>query len=140
MRAVPDAGVVLIHRDPAKVVASSCSILNLFFDLGFKYDEDQKEHVISDISFEIQPGEKVAFIGPTGSGKSTIIKLLTRFYEPDKGSIYLDDKLLSIVSRESLRNKIGVDLQKAFDTVNRAHLWKRLISFSHSLCCDKLNK
>ncbi|NNC94862.1 MAG: ABC transporter ATP-binding protein [Chitinophagales bacterium] len=86
----------------------------VFDNVSFKYDEDNTEHVLCDVSFQINPGEKVAFIGPTGSGKSTIIKLLTRFYDPDSGEIYLDDVAISTLSRESLRKRIGVVLQKAF--------------------------
>ena len=83
-----------------------------FEDVSFSYDG--KQTVLHAISFEIQPGEKVAFIGPTGAGKSTIIKLLLRFYEPTKGTIYLDGIPLTAYPKSYLRREIGVAFQRAF--------------------------
>jgi ABC-type multidrug transport system fused ATPase/permease subunit len=66
------------------------------------------------VSFKIKPSEKIALLGPTGAGKSTIISLLMRFYEPAKGEIKIDGKNISDYSRPFLRSKIGVVLQKPF--------------------------
>ena len=57
--------------------------VNFFYNAG--------EHIIKNLSFKINPGEHVAFVGPTGSGKTTIIRLLCRLYEPQSGQILIDD-------------------------------------------------
>lgn len=85
-----------------------------FDNVSFKYSEDEIQNVLSGVSFSITPGEKIALLGPTGSGKSTIISLLMRFYEPDSGEIRIDGKNINEYSREYLRNRIGVVLQKPF--------------------------
>lgn len=84
-----------------------------FRNVSFNYNE-KEEPVLKNISFTIQAGESIALIGPTGSGKSTLIKLLLRFYEPTSGEIFIDDMPLKTISKVSLRQKIGVVLQKAF--------------------------
>ena len=84
-----------------------------FRDISFSYNGDGI-HALNDVSFRISPGERVAIIGPTGSGKSTIIKLLTRFYEPNEGKILIDGKNISGMAKEYLRRNIGVVLQKPF--------------------------
>lgn len=85
-----------------------------FQNVTFRYDKKLEEHVLKGISFNVKKGEKVALLGPTGSGKSTIISLLMRFFEPDKGLIYIDGKPLRTYSKEYLRSRIGVVLQKPF--------------------------
>ena len=60
-----------------------------FKNVNFFYNEG--EHIINNLSFKISPGEHVAFVGPTGSGKTTIIRLLCRLYEPQSGQILIDD-------------------------------------------------
>ena len=62
-----------------------------FRNVSFTYSEKNKRKVLDNISFTITPGTKVGFVGCSGSGKSTIIQLLVRFYEPDEGEIFLDD-------------------------------------------------
>jgi len=70
--------------------------------------------VLHDVSLTIAPGETVAFVGETGSGKSTIAKLLTRFYDPDEGSVRIDGHDLRDVSIASLRRQLGVVPQEPF--------------------------
>ena len=67
---------------------------------------------MTDISFEAKPGEVTAFIGSTGSGKSTLINLVPRFYDVSEGSIYIDGKDIRNVEQKELRNKIGYVPQK----------------------------
>ena len=87
----------------------------VFQNVWFKYpDAKEDEFVLHDVSFKIEAGQQVALMGPTGSGKSTIIALLTRFFEPTKGEIFLDGKPLELYSKTFLREQIGVVLQKAF--------------------------
>ena len=67
--------------------------------------------VLKDVSFRIEPGEKLAIVGATGSGKSTIIRLLGRFYDIDAGQIYLDDVDITNIPTHELRRRIGIVLQ-----------------------------
>ncbi|WP_083925331.1 ABC transporter ATP-binding protein [Flexithrix dorotheae] len=85
-----------------------------FNNIHFKYDSKAKENVLDGISFKIRKGEKVALVGPTSSGKSTIINLLTRLYDPQQGEILLDGKNIQEFSKPYLRKNIGVVLQKPF--------------------------
>lgn len=84
-----------------------------FKNVSFKY-KDTDKLVINKLSFIINPGETIAILGPTGAGKSTLMKLLLRFYEPTEGDIFIDDIPLSNISKTSIRGKIGIVLQKAF--------------------------
>ena len=77
-----------------------------FSNISFGYDE--RRAVIKDISFEVPNGKKVAIVGPTGAGKSTISRLLFRFYDPTNGSIYINDENINSISQHSLRKIIGV--------------------------------
>ncbi|KAK7797757.1 hypothetical protein U0070_019181 [Myodes glareolus] len=82
-----------------------------FDNVHFEYIEGQK--VLSGVSFEVPAGKKVAIVGGSGSGKSTIVRLLFRFYEPQEGSIYLAGQNIQDVSLESLRRAVGVVPQDA---------------------------
>ena len=75
---------------------------------GVDFTYDSRQPVLTDLSFEIQPGELVALVGPTGSGKSTIANLLHRFYDPTAGSIKLDGHDLREVTLESLYRQIAI--------------------------------
>ncbi|MBT7739921.1 MAG: ABC transporter ATP-binding protein [Cryomorphaceae bacterium] len=83
-----------------------------FKNVSFSYIKNQL--VIDDISFIINPGETTAIVGPTGSGKTTITNLITKFYEIDSGTILIDRKNINEFKLESLRKKIGVILQDVF--------------------------
>lgn len=85
----------------------------LFENVTFGYKKDDI-WALSNVSFEVKPGEKIAVIGPTGSGKSSLIKLLLRLYEPNEGQIMLDGKALHTYKRSFLRKKIGMAHQKPF--------------------------
>nr|XP_015206565.1 PREDICTED: ATP-binding cassette sub-family B member 7, mitochondrial [Lepisosteus oculatus] len=82
-----------------------------FEDVYFEYLEGQK--VLNGVSFEVPAGKKVALVGGSGSGKSTIVRLMFRFYEPQKGSIYIANQNIRDISLESLRKAIGVVPQDA---------------------------
>ncbi|MDH3643339.1 MAG: ABC transporter ATP-binding protein/permease, partial [Gammaproteobacteria bacterium] len=81
----------------------------IFESLNFGYDPDVQ--ILHDVSFTIEPGEKLAIVGPTGSGKSTLIRLLGRFYDFDDGQIFLDGIDLNRIHTHDLRTRIGVVLQ-----------------------------
>ncbi|TCN18833.1 ATP-binding cassette subfamily B protein [Mesobacillus foraminis] len=83
-----------------------------FDEVSFSYDGD--EDTVQHISFRASPGESVALVGPTGAGKSTIINLITRFYEPDKGRILIDGHESRSIKRESLRSHMAFVLQDSF--------------------------
>ncbi|MDR1644083.1 MAG: ABC transporter ATP-binding protein/permease [Clostridiales bacterium] len=70
--------------------------------------------VLKDVSFSCSPGESIALVGPTGAGKSTIISLLSRFYDLDSGNIYIDGTDISGVTLKSLRSQMGIMLQDTF--------------------------
>ena len=83
-----------------------------FENVWFGYKPD--EYVIKNLDFTIKPGEKVALVGPTGAGKSSIIRLLCRLYEPSKGRILVDGIDIKDIPQADLRRYIGVILQESF--------------------------
>jgi len=82
-----------------------------FDNVSFKYD-DADDYVIKNISFEAKPGETTAFIGSTGSGKSTVVNLIPRFYDVTEGKILIDGLDIRDVIQHDLRDKIGYVPQK----------------------------
>lgn len=83
-----------------------------FSHVDFRY-EGASENALSDVSFDIAPGEKVAFIGGTGSGKSSIVKLIMKFFNPTSGEISYDGKSVSEISGKRVRNNVTCVLQNA---------------------------
>jgi ATP-binding cassette subfamily B protein len=83
-----------------------------FEHVWFAYKPD--EYVLKDLHFTIRPGEKVALVGPTGAGKSSIIRLLCRLYEPTQGRILIDGIDIRDISQAELRRYLGVILQEGF--------------------------
>tara|TARA_B100000945_G_C20405319_1_gene609662 strand:- start:69 stop:1844 length:1776 start_codon:yes stop_codon:yes gene_type:complete len=90
------------------------SIKGLIFFKNVKFSYNKGEEIIKGISFKIKPGQKVAIIGPTGAGKSTIINLISRFYDIDSGDIYIDGFSIKDIELSSLRSNIGIVLQDVF--------------------------
>ncbi len=84
----------------------------VFKDVSFSYVQGRS--VLSDVSFETIPGERLALFGPTGAGKSTIINLVGRFYDPKKGIITIDGVNLRDISFRSLRKTVSIVLQEPF--------------------------
>ena len=72
------------------------------------FDYDARRTIIKDISFEVPNGKKIALVGPTGAGKSTISRLLFRFYDPKQGAVYINNQNIKDISQQSLRKHIGV--------------------------------
>ena len=118
---IPDDGFL-----EAKDIKGKISFQNVVFS----YKEN--ETVINDISFDVHAGETIAIVGATGAGKSTIINLLSRFYDIDQGSISVDGKNIKSYKLSSLRNAIAVVLQDVFlfaDTIqNNISMWDSSIS------------
>ena len=87
-----------------------------FSHVSFTYDKGTpaETKVLSDVNFTIQPGETIALVGPTGAGKTTIVNLISRFYDIEDGHIYIDGHDLKKVSIHSLRRQMGVMTQDNF--------------------------
>ena len=83
-----------------------------FRDVQFAYNQD--EPVLRGIDFEVEPGEKIAIVGSTGAGKTTIINLLARFYDPQEGEILIDGMNIRNFDKKWLRQNIGIALQDVF--------------------------
>lgn len=83
-----------------------------FDHVSFAYDGDTQ--VLNDVSFTIKPGETIALVGPTGAGKTTIVNLISRFYDVQKGKVYIDGHNVKEVSIESLRKQMGIMTQDNF--------------------------
>jgi ABC transporter fused permease/ATP-binding protein len=96
------------EEQSAGVVKSSFLGKISFEEIGFHYPTRPEVEVLKSLSFHVNPGEKVALAGHSGAGKSTIIQLLLRFYEPQSGAIKVDDELLGSWDLKSLRSHIGV--------------------------------
>ncbi len=83
-----------------------------FKDVSFQYEEDKP--VLKNISFKVKPGDTVALVGPTGAGKTTIVNLLTGFYEVEKGEILIDGINIKKYKKDSLREIFGIVLQDTY--------------------------
>lgn len=83
-----------------------------FEHVDFSYEDGVK--ILKDVSFTAQPGESFAIVGPTGAGKTTIVNLLSRFYNVDSGAVKVDDVDISGVTLHSLRTQMGVMMQDSF--------------------------
>jgi ABC-type multidrug transport system fused ATPase/permease subunit len=108
----------ILDQEPEILESSSPVVLDdmrgeiRFDDVGFSYIPDQP--VLKHINMNIKQGEKVAIFGPTGSGKSTIINLLGRFYDPVEGAVYIDECNLRDLAFSSLRKEVSIVLQEPF--------------------------
>ena len=99
----------------------------VFDRVCFGYEKEVP--VLKEVSLHARPGEKIALVGPTGAGKTTIVNLLTRFYDIDSGAISIDGHDIREVKREGLRRQLGIVLQDTFllsDTVRENILYGRL--------------
>ncbi|HSQ17902.1 MAG TPA: ABC transporter ATP-binding protein, partial [Anaerolineales bacterium] len=98
----PDAGEIPAIRGEVR-----------FEGVGFNYSDDPTP-VLQDIDLHVQPGETVALVGETGAGKSTLVKLISRFHDPVRGRILIDGYDLRQVTQQSLRRQMGIVLQDPF--------------------------
>jgi subfamily B ATP-binding cassette protein MsbA len=100
-------------RDPRRTVSLPAIVGNIdFADVSFSYDGVRT--VLNDISFHASPGTVTALVGSSGSGKSTMIGLISAFYVPTKGAVLVDEVDLSTVRLDSYRTQLGVVLQESF--------------------------
>lgn len=101
-----------IPDDSDKEVLTDCTGDLSFKDVFFSYTPDTK--LIQNFSLEVKSGQRVAIVGPTGCGKSTIINLLLRFYDIDSGRIEVSGKSINDITRDSLRSSFGMVLQETW--------------------------
>lgn len=98
-----------------------------FRDVCFSYTEEIE--VLTDVSLKAAPGQMVAFVGPSGAGKTTAVNLVPRFYDPTKGDIFIDGHNLRDIKQESLRKQMGIVLQEPFlfnDTIKASIAYGKL--------------
>ena len=93
-----------------------------FDKVSFGYNRDQL--ILKDVSFEVEPGQVAAFVGPTGGGKTTIISLIARFYDPLSGEVKIDGKNIRNYTMKSLRQQISFVLQETL--LFRAPIWENI--------------
>lgn len=115
-----------------------------FENVTFAYEEGK--NVLHNISFTVNPGESIALVGPTGAGKSTIVSLISRFYNVERGKIYIDGQDISKVTLKSLRSQMGIMLQDSFifsGTIKDNILYGKLdatdeeiVNASKTVCAD----
>lgn len=101
---VPDANDAVVMRQPKGQITME--------HVSFSYTEEQK--LITDLNLTVQPGQRVAIVGPTGCGKTTVINLLMRFYDVKSGSIKVDGVDIRDMTRDSLRKSYGMVLQETW--------------------------
>ncbi len=85
-----------------------------FEHVSFSYNDESDKYVLDDVSFQIKPGETIALVGPTGAGKTTIVNLISRFYDSKKGRVLIDGYDIKEVSLYSLRRQMGIMTQDNF--------------------------
>ncbi len=124
------------NPEPLKEIKGKIEFRNVWFAYN---DED---YVLKDISFTINPGETVAIVGATGAGKSSIINVLLRFYDINKGEILIDDINISKVDKRELRKQIALVLQDVIlfsgDIKSNISLWNEIIPFEKILEAAKI--
>ncbi|MBR6825930.1 MAG: ABC transporter ATP-binding protein [Oscillospiraceae bacterium] len=110
--------VDLMRMEPSLQDAQDAEVLEnvrgeiVVKNVGFSYDEDTE--VLNSVSLHVKPGETIAIVGPSGGGKSTLCRLIPRFYDVSSGSISVDGKDIRKVTQESLHHAIGVVQQEVF--------------------------
>ncbi|MCQ2505658.1 MAG: ABC transporter ATP-binding protein/permease [Lachnospiraceae bacterium] len=117
----------------------------VFENVDFAYEKGKD--VLKNISFKVNPGESVALVGPTGAGKSTIVNLVSRFYNVDEGRVLIDGNDISKVTLKSLRSQMGIMLQDSFifsgtieDNIRYGKLdatEEEIVKASKTVCADE---
>lgn len=111
--------VSLLDEEPSVIEPSAAQQLDTleegirFEDVHFRYN-DEGQQILDGLSFTVRKGEKVAIVGPTGAGKSTIVKLIARFYDPQAGAVTFDGKNIQGLTTDALRGLLAVVLQDSY--------------------------
>lgn len=116
-----------------------------FENVSFSYEEGKE--ILHNVSFEVEPGQSIALVGPTGAGKSTIVNLISRFYNLDSGRVLIDGQDISKVTLKSLRSQMGIMLQDSFifsgtieDNIRYGKLdatYEEIVNASAKVCADE---
>lgn len=85
-----------------------------FQNVSFRYEKSESDYTLHNIHFKVQQGQTVALVGPTGAGKTTIMQLISRFYDPDKGQVLFDGMDIRNIPRKTIRNQMAFVLQDPF--------------------------
>lgn len=101
-----------VEEDAQAISVETLSGSVVFDDVEFHYTVDKP--VLQSVSFQVKPGEIIALVGPTGAGKTTIINLLTRFYDIQSGNILIDGNPIRSLKKEELRQRLGIVLQDPY--------------------------
>lgn len=135
---------VTVDDDPDATEMPSIKGKVEFKNVKFSYEEGKE--ILHDVSFTVNPGESIALVGPTGAGKSTIVNLISRFYNLDSGQLLIDDVDISKVTLKSLRSQMGIMLQDSFifsgtilDNIKYGKLdasMNEIIEASKKVCAD----
>lgn len=99
----------VIDKPKSEIPQEKSSYPIRFDSVDFSYDKTKK--LIQNLNLDVKPGQKIAIVGPTGAGKTTLIQLLMKFYEPDEGEIYVDGSALSGLDTKWVRENFGMVLQ-----------------------------
>ena len=110
---IMDEGVDIQDSPHAKTLGAVKGHIR-FEHVGFVYPDDQAHPVLKDLNLEIQPGEKLALVGPSGGGKTTLCNLIPRFYDTTEGAITIDGQNIRDVTLRSLRQAIGIVQQDVY--------------------------
>ena len=102
-----------VKDKPDAIVLDSIQGRVVFENVAFSYRDDGGDPVLTDINFTAEPGEKVALLGSTGSGKSSLINLIPRFYDTTEGRVTIDGVDIKDIKMKNLRSHIGISLQEA---------------------------
>lgn len=100
-----------IEDRPAAVVAGTLQGEIEFDHVDFHYGDEEEKLVLTDFNLKVRPGETIALVGPTGGGKSTIVNLLCRFYEPKRGVIRINGRDYTEYTLQSIQSRLGIVLQ-----------------------------
>jgi ABC-type multidrug transport system fused ATPase/permease subunit len=131
VQAILDADTIIPERPDARDPKTLSGEI-VFDKVAFAYDADSP--VLREVSFQIKPGQMVGVVGPTGGGKSTIVSLIPRFYDPTAGSVQIDGVDIRDYKLQALRNNIGYVLQ---ETVLFQGTVRENIAYGHAGCTEQ---
>lgn len=109
------------EKEPAKVIGNHAGYVNLE-NVSFSYVKERK--LIQNFNLQVKPGQRIAIVGPTGCGKTTLINLLMRFYDVNEGAILVDDTDIRDVKRKDLRSGYGMVLQETW--LKAGTIWENI--------------
>ena len=109
------------EKEPAKVIGNHAGYVNLE-NVSFSYVKEKK--LIQNFNLQVKPGQRIAIVGPTGCGKTTLINLLMRFYDVNEGAILVDDTDIRDVKRKDLRSGYGMVLQETW--LKAGTIWENI--------------